>query len=98
MYLMKGVDSEMRNTAMSGWYFLNFGSKEDGHLGDAIVQAHDLVSASREAWRLGCNPGGNMWGEPLENWQLPEMKYRERLLTKAETFAAFGIPGSRVLN
>ena len=31
-----------------------------GFLGVAIVEAEDAVSAIREAWRQGCNPGGQV--------------------------------------
>lgn len=58
-----------------------------GFLGVAIVEAPDPVSAAGEAWRQGCNPGGEvgiLGPIPLDVYP-PET--RNRLLTQEEADA-----------
>lgn len=68
------------------WWWLSFASKER-HLGIALVKASDMVTAVREAHRLGCNPGGEVAGWPIPaNLGLgdPQPKWCARLLTREE--------------
>jgi hypothetical protein len=57
------------------------------HLGCCIVSAASIVEAVRVAWRLGCNPGGEVAGCEVEP---PSPAMIGRLLTKAE-LAVFGV-------
>lgn len=46
-----------------------------------------IVAATQAAARLGCNPGGEVSGFPIpeeEEWRLPPMVLRNRLLTMVE--------------
>jgi hypothetical protein len=58
-----------------------------GFLGVAIVEADDPMSAVREAWRQGCNPGGEVQiiGPGPEGAYPPEAL--NRLLTAEEASA-----------
>lgn len=63
------------------WIWLSF-ADDTGFLGAAIVQGGGMMEATMRARQLGCNPGGEVVGEPLEN--LPPPEYRERLLSMEE--------------
>lgn len=63
------------------WMWLSF-ADETGFLGAAIVQAGGLLEATIIARAKGCNPGGEVLGEPLTS--LPPAEYRERLLSSEE--------------
>lgn len=68
------------------WWWLSFATKER-HLGIALVKATDMVTAVREAHRLGCNPGGEVAGWPIPaNLGLgePNQKWTNRVLTREE--------------
>jgi hypothetical protein len=51
-------------------------------LGVCIVPAHDMITAVAKARRLGCNPGGEVLGHPLEDEVDP--KYIGTLMSRAE--------------
>lgn len=65
------------------WHYLSFATDE-GFRGGVIVRGGDVVEATKEAWRLGCNPGGEVLGAPIPDDLIPPDKYKNRLLTKAE--------------
>lgn len=65
------------------WHYLSFATDE-GFRGGVIVRGEDVVEATKEAWRLGCNPGGEVLGAPVPDDLMPPEKYCNRLLTKAE--------------
>ena len=74
---------------MAKWWWLSFCDERrprgDRFLGVCIVQGDELADAIQEAWRLGCNPGGEVLGFPIlrGEWQ-PKKKWRGRLLTRAQ--------------
>lgn len=50
----------------SGWYWLSFSDDGPaGFLGAAVVRGRDIISAVREARRLGINPGGEVLALPM---------------------------------
>lgn len=65
------------------WHYLSFATDE-GFRGGCIVRGADVVESSKEAWRLGCNPGGQVLGAPIPEDAMPPERFRERLLQKAE--------------
>lgn len=70
------------------WHYLSFADTVGGKarfLGAALVEADDTVAAVKEAYRLGCNPGGEVFGMPFE--RVPPLAYRNRLLTRDEVAA-----------
>jgi hypothetical protein len=46
------------------WYWLSF-ADNNGSRGAAVVQGDNFRHAVDEAWRLGINPGGEVFGAPL---------------------------------
>lgn len=64
-----------------GWWWLSF-ADESGFLGACIVCGAGMMEATIIARGLGCNPGGEVLGEELEN--LPPDEYRERLLSRED--------------
>jgi len=75
------------------WYFsFADGSRPKGSqfLGVAVVEAPDEVSAARETWRQGCNPGGGVvFVEIPEDFQIPPEAVN-KLLSEAEVEKFFG--------
>lgn len=79
----------MTGDAMKTWWLsfcdpsLPKGSK---FLGACIVMGDGMTSAIRNAYKIGCNPGGEVLGTPVEDDIAPfiDAKWRRRLLTKAE--------------
>jgi hypothetical protein len=55
--------------------------KGEQFLGVALVEADDLPSATRRAWREGCNPGGEIAGFDLPLNKMPNA--RRVILAKA---------------
>lgn len=51
-------------------------------LGACLVHAESFEEAIKEAWRRGCNPGGEVMG--LEPEFLPSEKWYNRLLSKEQ--------------
>lgn len=77
------------NEVPSGWFYISFCDpdrpKGTQFLGAVIVRADDMASATREAWRLGINPGGEALGFSIPLVYLRNSEgYRERLLSKEE--------------
>jgi hypothetical protein len=66
--------------AATGMY-LSF-ADETGFLGAAFIREQDIVSAVKEAWRLGINPGGEVMG--LGPGSLPPAEWVGRLLTREQ--------------
>lgn len=68
------------------WWWLSFTDpdrpKGQHFLGLCIVPAPNVVFASRVAWMLGCNPGGQIAGYPAcpPGWR-PKPDYVGRLFT-----------------
>lgn len=70
-----------------GWWYLSFVHQADGWLGACFVEAEGLEDAIQRAWRLGCNPGGQVAGYgPLQ--VAIKDGYAHRLLTLEEAEAA----------
>lgn len=71
------------------WWWLSFcdaaqppGSRFSGV---AVVMGSNILTATEEARKIGCNPGGEVQGLPFGNDEiLPPERFRNRLLTKAE--------------
>lgn len=70
----------------SPWWWLSFADahkpRGSQNLGCAVVQADSLVEAVQEAHLMGCNPGGQVLGQPMP--YLPRGMPINRLLTPAE--------------
>jgi hypothetical protein len=72
------------------YWYLSFADADrpegDQFLGGCIVKAHSMKEAIKEAWRHGCNPGGEVVGHPVP----PELEHNvsrfgiNTLLTKQE--------------
>lgn len=71
-------------------YWLSFADMTRPHgqrfLGACVVDADDMLTAVRQAWALGCNPGGEALGHPLPATVEPfiDARWRRRLLTRDE--------------
>lgn len=66
---------ENPDTVEPGWWWLSF-ADHHGNLGAAIVQAEVGPLAPKEAWRQGCNPGGQVriFGPlPADSTELQEL-------------------------
>ena len=59
-------------------------------LGVCIVEAHGFVTASVEAHRLGCNPGGEVCAFPLDDTLTLDLADMNRLLTRRQAEALNG--------
>jgi hypothetical protein len=57
------------------YFWLNFSDpdrpQESEFLGAAIVVGDDLVDAARNAHQMGCNPGGEVFGQEFECDRIP---------------------------
>lgn len=51
-------------------------------MGASIVEAETTESAIRQAWLLGCNPGGEVLSHEAE--RIPPEKYMNRLLGRKD--------------
>lgn len=56
--------------------------KGEQFLGVAIVPAHDLIGAIKVSHALGCNPGGQVLGQPLDPPRPIPPEHLERLLDR----------------
>ena len=68
------------------WWYLSFAGDE-GFLGGAYVQARGILTAVREASRLGINPGGEVKAGPMlqvEFERCVPADMRNRILTREE--------------
>jgi hypothetical protein len=52
--------------------------------GACIVPGPTFMDAVSHAWRLGCNPGGQVSGFPCPPGHTPPEKYQGRLLTRED--------------
>jgi hypothetical protein len=72
----------------TGFWWLSFadGSLPKGQqfLGAALVRGYNIISATSEAHRIGCNPGGEVQGTPVPPYLTVPDEYRGRLLSRAE--------------
>jgi hypothetical protein len=75
------------NEKMAGkleWYFLTF-TEANEHLGATIIEAYGMADAALTAAEKSIDPGrGRVVVTTVHESQLPEEKFRNRLLTKAE--------------
>lgn len=74
------------------WWWLSFadGSRPKGSqwLGVSIVRGANVYQAAMNAYALGCNPGGEVAGEPFyEDEITPPPEYTNRLLCEADADA-----------
>jgi len=53
-------------------------------LGGCYVLASSLAEAASEAWRMDCNPGGEISAFGLEDGQTCKPEYMNRILNKTE--------------
>ncbi len=66
-------------SAPTRWWWLSFvdrltdetGATAAMHHGVAVIPADDFDSAVSQAWRSGCNPGGEVVGTELPPWDIP---------------------------
>lgn len=65
------------------WFYLSFATDE-GFRGGCVVRGDDVAEATKEAWRQGCNPGGEVLGAQVPDDLMPRESYCNRLLTKVE--------------
>jgi hypothetical protein len=84
-----------------GTFYLSFAdnSKPTGSqwLGACVVEADDAKEAIEEAWRAGCNPGGEVLA--FKTSKRPSARFYDRLLTMddiRELDADIGGPGKAV--
>lgn len=77
------------------YFWLSFvnGSFPEGERfrGVAIIAAPDMESACKEAWRLGCNPGGEVAGFSMTEAECAEhipLDWIGRLVSSEELHAA----------
>lgn len=81
-------------SSLECWWYLSFvdpsksAPREEqvpgggGFQGVAVVRGTDIADACRNAWRLGCNPGGEVAGVELD--YAPPLKWVNRILTVAD--------------
>lgn len=80
----------MADTSEPVWWWLSFADsnlpKGAQFLGVAIVRGANVYQASQVACHLGCNPGGAVMGEPLDDDEIGAvpLDFRNRLLTKRD--------------
>ena len=72
------------------WWYLSFAGGDEGWRGGVIVLAHGFATALLEANRLKINPHGEVSGHPIPGDKAPALKFRNRLLTKAELEELWG--------
>jgi hypothetical protein len=60
------------------WFYLSFA--DNGFLGATVVRAHGVVSASKEAFEHGCNPGGDVLAIAMEDGDPVPDEIRYRLI------------------
>lgn len=76
------------------WFYMSFAdpTRPEGQqwLGGLFLEASDQKDATRRAWAIGENPGGQIVFWTCE--RLPLEEYRGRLLNKDELRRAFGKP------
>lgn len=53
------------------------------YLGSCVVDGEDLENATKNAWRIGCNPGGEILSVEVPEY-LRIDKWMNRLLTEQE--------------
>jgi hypothetical protein len=87
--IARRVFAALNDPAPKIWWWLSFCDpakpKGSQFLGVAIVEGNNILTAAIEARRLGCNPGGEVMGEPFEdNEILPAERFRNCLLNDAE--------------
>ena len=80
---------------MRNLYYLSFCDPDkprgEQFLGACIVPASDIVTAVRVAHLLGCNPGGEVLGQPCgDGEKLVKDHHIGRLMQKRELSEAFG--------
>jgi hypothetical protein len=85
MERLKKLIAEERSECISPvWWYLSFAGEPDGWRGGVIVLAHGFATALLEATRLKINPHGEVYGHPVPKDHIPDRRFRNRLLTKAE--------------
>ena len=78
---------------MSTSYYLSFCDPErpagSQFLGAAVVPGGSMIEAVRNAHMLGCNPGGEVLGQPVPEYLEPHIgtRWRVQLLTREECAA-----------
>lgn len=75
------------------WWYLSFLHPERGWLGATVVRGDDIEKAAMEAWRHEANPGGEVLGLPLEEWQIPPEEFRGVLLSEADVASLDRVTG-----
>lgn len=83
----KGIEECMENDldSDSRWLWLSFRNVQTNkNLGVAIVKAGGIIEATQQAHTMGFNPGGEVLAYVLDPDNLPDEKYRYRLLQQEE--------------
>jgi hypothetical protein len=75
------------------WFWLSF--IHDNGQSVSVVRGRGILSATREAWRLGCNPGGEVFAIPIGEAKFIATVDRERLLSLEEAVAIRSLASPR---
>jgi hypothetical protein len=93
MTACKFMEEERLANPEPSWWYLSYASKEDGAWqGGAVVLGYGFTWAVHEAHLRKITPSGHVEvaGHRIPPEKVPEEKYRNRLLTKAELESFFG--------
>ena len=75
------------------WVYCSY-ADDDGFHGGVFIQADGIVDAALRVHLLGISPGGQMIACPVDDKDLPEERWRNRLLSQSELESICGGPGS----
>lgn len=64
------------------WHYCSFA--DEVFLGAVIIEGHGAIDIATKTGALGINPGGQMICAPIPLEYLPDERYRNRLLSKAD--------------
>jgi hypothetical protein len=80
---VKKLEQEELEGGQTAWWWLSF-VDETGFLGVCYVLAFGMLTAIKEAHRLGINPGGEVQASSIPLDQKPPNKWLNRLLSKSD--------------
>lgn len=86
------MEDECKRNPEPLWWYLSYAHETKGFMGGTIVQAHGFVGACDYARRHGITPAPDVetQGVPIPPREVPEEKYRNRLLTRDELESFWG--------
>jgi hypothetical protein len=74
------------------WWWLSF-ANPDGFLGVIVGNGDNPWDIKDRAWEMGINPGGEIAACQLESDEVPDEKFRWRLLSRQELIdSGLGVP------